>query len=205
MVLTFCAGFIMVLDGFFNISFINGFANRYLMRSVTLSVAWAAGIGALNIVRLHVRNITTKRTNYQYSYILLGFFFFMLISGVVLERHTTNPFYQFVYSSFQAQLSAAVFSLSSFYLASSSYRAFRARSLEATLLLVAAVFVISGSVPMGAAIWSGFPTVSQWLMKYINDSTMRAFTIGSTMGTLSQCVRNLVGIERGHLRGSEGG
>jgi len=195
----------MILNGFVSTPFINQFANRYLMRSVTLSVAWAAGIGALSIIRLHVRNIATKRPNYQYSCVLLGFFFFVLFCGLFLEGHSTNRFYSWLHASTQAQLGATVFSLSSFYLASSSYRAFRARSLEATLLLVAASFVIIGSVPMGAAIWTGFNDIQQWIMKNINDSTMRAFTMGATLGTLSQCVRNLVGIERGHLRGSEGG
>jgi len=194
---------IMVIDGWLKIGFINNFATRYLMPSVTISVGWAAGLGALNLIRLHSRNIAQKRLNYQYSFVLLGFFFLMLTCGVFLQGNTTAPFYQFFYSSFQVNLSAAVYSLNSFYLVSACYRTFRARSWESTALLVVACFTMIGSVPMGAAMWGGFPVIQNWIVKVINDAAIRGLSIGVTLGTLSQCVRNLVGIERGHLQAGE--
>jgi len=56
-----------------------------------------------------------------------------------------------------------------------------------------------GAVPIGEAIWPGFPPLSEWIMSTINTASLRAVTIGITLGAVSQSIRNLMGIERGHL------
>ncbi|MCL2498678.1 MAG: hypothetical protein FWF06_08760 [Symbiobacteriaceae bacterium] len=204
LIIAFCAGMVMLLDSYFNITFVNNFAQRYLMRTVVVSIAWASGIGALNLIRLHVRNISQKRQNWKFSYVLVIAFFFMALHGFLLKGNTTNPFYTFFYSSTVQNLSATVYSLNAYYMVSACYRSFRARSLEAAFLLISACIVMLGSVPVGAFIWEGFPKVSDWIMTTINDSAVRAMTIGTVLGSLSQSMRNLVGLERGHLSGGDG-
>ena len=204
LILSFVAGMIMLLDSYFKIDFINSIAQRYLMRSVTVSVAWSMGIGALNLIRLHFRHITMRRENWQYSILLVVVFFFMGFCGLTFAGYTQNPFYNFFYSSLQQNLSATVYALNAFYMVSACYRSFRARSSEATILLLTATLVMIGSVPIGAYIWEGFPAIQNWIMKTINDPAVRAMGIGVTLGSLSQSMRSLVGIERGHLSGGEG-
>jgi len=203
LVLAFTAGFIMILDGWFAIPPLNTFAVRYVQRSVTVTSAWAVGLGATNILRIHVRNISSKRANWFYSVVLLLFFIPMLLFGIFLEGNTANPFYQALLSAFRMPLSNSVFALNSFYMASACYRTFRARSMESGALLIAAAFTMLGAVPLGAAVWGGFPVISDWILKVINDAVVRAFSLGLTLGTLSQCVRNLVGIERGYMAAGE--
>ena len=86
-----------------------------------------------------------------------------------------------------------------FYVASAAFRAFRMRTVDSAIMLVSAFIVMLGAVPIGEVIWSGFPDLSSWVMSTINTSALRAITIGVTLGAVSQCLRNLLGIERGHM------
>jgi hypothetical protein len=97
---------------------------------------------------------------------------------------------------------ATMFALLAFFIASAAFRAFRARSAEAALLLGAAVLVMIGFVPMGGALWSGFPEIADWIMEVLNTSGRRAIIMGAALGAVATGLRIILGIERSHL-GSE--
>jgi len=200
--ITFITGAIMILQSYLNNEFLYNFVQNYLTRAVTVSVAWAVGLGALNIMRIHGRRIRAKRANYGYSIVMLISFFIFLGVGLFMAKQNSSNLYLFLYNNILQNLSSTMFSVLAFYIGSAAYRSFRVRSLDSTLLLVTAVIVMLGAVPVGAAIWPGFPVLSSWIGSTINTSVLRAMSIGLTLGALTQSMRILIGIERGHL-GSE--
>ncbi|MCL5039724.1 MAG: hypothetical protein M1299_07900, partial [Firmicutes bacterium] len=85
--------------------------------------------------------------------------------------------------------------------ASASFRAFRARNVEATILLLAGVLVLLGRAPVGELISGFFPRGADWLMNVPNIAGNRAILIGAAIGTVATGLRLLLGIDRGYLGG----
>ena len=109
-------------------------------------------------------------------------------------------------------MDATMFSLLAFFIASAAYRAFRARTLEATLLLAAALIVMIGNAPVGDLIWNTIMPVGdnlpsaarQWILDNPNLSARRGIILGISLGVISQSIRIILGIERSYLGGVEG-
>jgi hypothetical protein len=93
-----------------------------------------------------------------------------------------------------------MYSLLAFFITSAAFRAFRARNKEAVLLLVAAVLVMLGRVPIGSAIWSGFPDVTEWIMSFPNAAAKRGIRLGIDLGLISMALRMILGIERSYMQ-----
>lgn len=98
---------------------------------------------------------------------------------------------------------ATMFSLIGFFIASAAFRAFRARSVEATLLLIAAVIIMLGQTALGAWIWEGVPDIMVWIFSVPNTAAKRAILFGIAMGSIAFSLRIIVGIERNYLGGTD--
>jgi hypothetical protein len=97
-----------------------------------------------------------------------------------------------------------MFSLLAFFVASASYRAFRAHSFEATLLLVTAFIVMLGRVPISQqipVIGKEIASITDWIMTTPNMAGQRAVMIGAALGVVSASLRVMVGIEKSYLGG----
>lgn len=105
-------------------------------------------------------------------------------------------------------LSATMFSLLAFFIASASFRAFKAKSLEATLLLATAFVVMLFRVPLGELLWNALPffgqydigkIVEEWIMGCFNAAGQRAILLGASIGLISVSLKILLGVERAYL------
>lgn len=105
-------------------------------------------------------------------------------------------------------LKATMYALLAFFVASASYRAFRAKNKEATVLLITAFIILLGRTPAGyyATAWmpdalSFFqvPNLANWIMAVPNLAGQRAIIIGISLGVISMSLRVILGIERTYL------
>ena len=92
---------------------------------------------------------------------------------------TDGSLFQWMFKYIFSPLSATMFALLAFFVASASFRAFRARNFEASLLLVAGIIIMLGRVPVGSLI-------SSWTIMYI-----LAFSIGIGINSYAKN-RNIV-------------
>ena len=174
----------------------------YTDKFQTLTQATALLVGALNLTRIHGLNIQRRRGGYGFSVVLVvamwGYFIFGLINGY------NGKDFRWVYSNLIRNMDSTMFSMLCFYIASAAYRAFRIRTREATVLLVAAAVVMLGKAPLGETIWAGFGNWMDWIMRVPNTAAMRGILIGAYLGGFVTALRILLGIERAHLGGMGG-
>jgi len=163
-------------------------------------------LGAGSLIFYHLTKIQRKAKGWGFSIVALTSLAFMTVVGWLAgPRSMGNPaaLYQVIYANVQVPLGASMFAILAFYIVSASYRAFRARNREATILLVAAFLVMLGSVPLGKDIWDHFPKISDMLLKIPNMAAKRGITFGIGLAGTGVALRIILGIERGWLGGGK--
>jgi hypothetical protein len=184
-----------------------------------LLLDWARIIGAFALVlgigslfRTHWDKIRRRRLGYGYSVVTLLSFSLMVWAGIFygtgegslgqrLAEMQNGVTFEWLFDNVQVPLDATMFALLAFFIASAAYRTFRARNIEATLLLVTAVIVMLGRVPIGEMIYHRMPEVYEWIMQYPAVAGKRGILFGVALGSIATSLRIILGIERSHLGG----
>jgi len=113
-----------------------------------------------------------------------------------LQAYMFRHFFDFVL----IPIFATMFSLLAFFIASAAYRAFRARSVMATLLLLAAIIVMSRFNPYLQPIFGEYiAKTSNWLMNVPNLAAQRAIVMGVGLGIVATGLKVILGIERKYM------
>lgn len=101
-----------------------------------------------------------------------------------------------IFEAFFVPLGSAMFSLLAFYVASAAYRSFRIKTLEAGIMMFAALLVVLGQIPQGPLyIYSGLPGIREWLLEYLSTPAFRAILFGSMIAGLSMAFRMWLSLE----------
>jgi hypothetical protein len=158
----------------------------------------ALAIAVDSLVRHHVIKIQRKKAGYLNSYIYLASALLMAVIGIFGGVQEGGLFMR-LFTYVLAPMEATVFSLLAFYITTAAYRAFRARTTEATLLLVSAFILMLGLIPLGASIWRGIPALSEWMMMVPNMASKRAIMFGVGIGMAATSLKIILGIERNWL------
>ncbi|UCD18781.1 MAG: hypothetical protein JSU64_04970 [candidate division WOR-3 bacterium] len=176
---------------------------------ILLAFALVLGLGSL--LKVHTDKIRRRRENWQYSWALIISFIISSIVGLFggIEGTgilpTTIGTFSFdiwtMYWNIVVPCASTMFALLAFFMASAAYRAFRARSTEATLLLASAFIVMLGVLPLGNKISPHLPSFAQWIMDVPNVAGQRGILIGVALGALATAMKIILGIERSWLGG----
>lgn len=179
----------------------------YYLEWVPIVAAFALILGVGSLLRIHTHKIRRKAKNWPYSLaIILPIFivpiFALMLPGSLGGGLDTGSVYHFSYMSIQVPIQSTMFSLLAFYIASAAFRAFRAKSALATVLLLAAIVVMMGQVPIGELLGSWFPRVGQWILRFPNMAAKRAIELGVGFGILATSLKIIFGVERNWLGGA---
>jgi hypothetical protein len=219
LLLTFLAGMIPILAFFFTekATLVKVPAAR-LEKWLIIVAGFALLLGVVNVVQGNLRKIERRSSGWPYAIALLVG---LLVPGTfgILSAFGVGPFtgigprpdgsptpFNYVTRYFFEPLQATMFSLLAFYVASAAFRAFRVRNVEATILLVSAVIVMLGRIPVGNYLFSWTPggelwmgRFTEWMMNSPNTAAQRGIIIGAALGAASLSLRVILGIERSYL------
>lgn len=125
-------------------------------------------------------------------------------------RAQESPFWWLYEYAFKP-LTATMFAILAFYVASAAFRAFRAKNFEAILLLGTAFIILLGRTFAGVMLTSFLPedspfrieNMTVFIMQVFNTAGNRAIMIGIALGIASTSLKVLLGIDRSYLGSGE--
>ncbi len=191
--------------------FVPHYFSQYMFVEINVWLIIIGGFGLfLGIYSLsyhHIIRIRRKTSQWGFSAITLAAMYFTAAIGFFIYFGTSatseqdpNYLFQQIFDNVLVPLEATMFSLLAFYIASAAARAFRARNVEATLLLLTAVIVMLAKISLGAWLLGDWlDPVSTWILEGPNTAARRAILIGVGLGGASTSLKIMLGVERGYL------
>lgn len=216
LIITFLTGLLLIAQYYI---YPLNFIGKYFAGWFQAITAFAYILAAISLFGVNGKKIRDKSPGWIYNVILLLSLSITLYIGLFCdfigqgypgyiptdEGTAFNWMFEYIYNP----LSATMFSLTAFFIASASFRAFKARSTESTLLLGSAFLVMIFRVPLGEVLWLKFMPASwdiSWFIdKFIiggfSDAGQRAIQIASAIGLISVSLKIILGVERSYLGG----
>jgi len=180
-------------------------------------------LAAFSLSLVHGKSIAARRPGYHNSIAFFVAFIMMAVFGLWetyspdttlihhigwIRRVTAHQVYDHLFNSMYVPLTATLFSVLSFYMATAAFRAFRIRSAEAAFMMVAAFFCMMGQVPLGMWLTHNLPlhgplshlrmeAMANWTLGVISMAGLRAVTFGVLVGGLAISLRIWLNLERG--------
>lgn len=147
------------------------------------------------LVVMHVRKVVRQQKRWGYSVVTLVSMAAMVFVGMVWGTGEGTVFSDW-FKNLVTPIEATMFSLLAFFVASAAFRAFRAKTTGATILLVSAAIVMLGLIPAVEDAVPPLAKVADFLLKYPNTAAKRAIMIGIALGAISVAMKTILGIDR---------
>ena len=172
--------------------------NSKLLEWTLVVYAFALVLGSASLWNSHVRKVKNRTEGWGFSLVTLVSLLAITGLGVWKGVAEDSPVGR-IYNTVNSPLASTMFALLAFVIASAAFRAFRARSLEATLLLATAIVMMIGRVSIGEQISHHLPAITEWLLDVPNLAAKRAIAIGVGLGAVSTALKIILGIEQSYL------
>lgn len=186
-------------------------------------------LGAANLLVHHLRKISDREAGWGFSVVTLVALIGTAAVGLLKIGVAPDPNFPtytwsgghsaeggatwWLYTYVLSPITATMFSLLAFYVASAAFRAFRARNADAILLLVTALIVLLGRTSDGVFLTKGvdasqyplltIPGLNVFIMSIFNTAGQRAILIGIALGVAATSLRCLLGMDRSYLGGDD--
>jgi cytochrome bd-type quinol oxidase subunit 2 len=195
--IAFLSGFIMVLAFFIPEKNLENLSQNFLT-FVTIVGGFTLLLGIVNILRANLGVVRKREKEWGFKLLLISTLVVMAFSSFIWGTRE-GTVYHWMFQNMQAPMMSTMFSLLAFFIASAAYRAFRARTKEATILLITSVIVMLGRIPLGQFVWGKLPEYTDWIMAYPNLAVQRGIIIGAALGAAAMSLRIILGIERTYM------
>jgi len=199
-----------------------------IMTLTNVIAGFMIGLGIYSLLRVHFAKIAKQQRDWAYSVVLVTSMFLMVVLGYgdFLQRQNPANFgladeknwglinygKDLLFDGLLQNMDAGMFSIVAFYIMSAAYRAFRARSTEATILLVTALIVMLSLMGVVEFMWSGvidrispnnglvqslkLSAISGWLKGTIQTPAIRGIDFGVGIGLLAMGLRLWLSLEK---------
>jgi hypothetical protein len=170
----------------------------------TYSQDWVIVIGILamplgiwSLVKANIMKMKVPGERF-YSAVLLFGFIIMVVTCLKRGNLEAGSLFSDIFNYVLVPIQATIFSLLAFFIASAAYRAFRARSVLATILLITAFLIMFRFMPLGLVSIINAKIVS-WILQVPNMAANRAIMMGIGLGATATAMKIILGIERTYM------
>lgn len=201
-------------------------AQDVVTQFTNIIAAFLIGLGLFSLLRIHLRKLVKMQKDWGYSAVLLVSMVTILFFGywdwitrqgpqgaAMAASKDAWKFpqygYDLLFDGLLQQMEAAMFSVVAFYILSAAYRAFRARSAEATILLVTALIVMVSLLGVVTFAWDTnivdhnhlssnlkITEVAKWINANLQTPAIRGIDFGVGVGLLAMGLRIWLSLEK---------
>ncbi|MBI4721456.1 MAG: hypothetical protein HY769_00355 [Candidatus Stahlbacteria bacterium] len=194
-------GIVMIIQFFIPHRYSQDFYTKVLDWNIIIGI-FALVLGIQSLFHSEWTKVRRRRSGWGFSVVTIVAVIVVAAIGIWGGIGEGSVFIK-IYRNLTMSMQATMFALLGFYMASAAFRAFRARTKEATVLLIAAIIVMFGRVPVGDLVWHKLPDFVEWILMYPSMAVQRGILLGVALGSAATSLKILLGIERGWLGGSK--
>ncbi len=189
-----------------------------------IMAAMAFVLGAANLLKVQLQKLSSREAGWGYAAVILLAFVATLWFGFLKVGVAPDPIaptnawtgkyddegsaFWFIYAYAMSPITSTLFAALAFYVAGAAFRAFRAKNIEATLLLGTAFILLLGRTFAGVVLTGWLPewasglrleNLAVTIMDVFNSAGNRAIIIGIALGVAATSIRLMLGLDRSYL------